>query len=170
MVKSWSPFEDIESQFPIKGKNIELSIAEVGALYSIQATAEVIVEELGMPTDLGVGGTTSQDEKRLICLGPDKWLLIAKNPIPEPGYILVDVTQTHCWLDLDGTGAMAILNNLTPFDFNRLHVGSVAATEILGLAVIIERLTEAKFLIGTATTNGPFLSTSLIDAIALAEI
>jgi hypothetical protein len=38
------------------------------------------------------------------------------------------------------------------------------------LAVIIERLTEAKFLIGTATTNGPFLSTSLIDAIALAEI
>ena len=77
MVKSWSPFEDIESQFPIKGKNIELSIAEVGALYSIQATAEVIVEELGMPTDLGVGGTTSQDEKRLICLGPDKWLLIS---------------------------------------------------------------------------------------------
>ena len=170
MVEKWSPFEGLRAKLPAVGTDLLLTIEEVPALYSLQAKAKPVEKELGLPADISVGEITTQDNRHLICLGPDKWLLITDRPIPNPGPIAVDITQTRCWLRLEGLQAEALLNKLSNFDFKQLHVGNAAATELVGVQVVIVRNTNDGYLIGSATTHGPFLAESLIDAITFTGI
>ena len=111
--------------------------------------------------------------RAILWLGPDEWLLIDPNPLPDLRKALagihsavVDVTSSRKALVVSGSRAEEIMSKAATLDFSlqAFPVGSCAQTNIARTQGIIHRVGAEEFVIYVRSSFAAYLAAWLEDA------
>jgi sarcosine oxidase subunit gamma len=88
-----------------------------------------------------------------LCLGPDEWLLILPDASPAPMvegvHALTDISHRNVAIEVDGPGAVALLQTGCALDLRRFPVGKATRTLFEGVEIILWRTGKARFHVET---------------------
>lgn len=141
------------------------------------AAAEAIGGALGMGLPNATGAFAEQGEERVLCLGPDEWLL--KSPTESTAlmrrleaacvnvpHAMVDVSSTYETLQVSGPASALLINHGCPLDLSltAFSVGKCTRTLLSKCAIILSRTDHQSFELDVARSFVSYAHRFLLEA------
>jgi sarcosine oxidase, subunit gamma len=130
----------------------------------------------GLDIPARIGEMASQDQKTALCLGPDEWLLLAKEEEGEEitarfseiseqtTYSLVDVSHRTVGIDVSGPAASSVLNAGCPLDLDAMAVESCTRSVLDKAEIILMKLGKEHYRVEIARSFAEFVWNFLSSA------
>jgi len=164
---------------PILSRNPELlAVSLVGerSRYSLRVREEnraALSAAIEIELPVRIGETSIQFELKMLCLGPDEWLLLCERESPagltkaltkvaaEMLCSVVDISHRNVAFTLRGPLGVTLLNAGCPLDMSlkAFPVGKCARTVYEHAEIIILREDEEQFHVETWRSFAPYLAT-----------
>lgn len=177
---AWSAFGSWRSRLPMSADGVRISILPTPETHLLQADPADAVWRRDIAAVLGatapdrVGGSADVGACRMLCLGPDMWLLLGPVPPSLPDVVarhghagLVETTETRRWLRLEGEGAAAALARLSTLDLSvdAFPPGAAFGARLGPLAGLIDRIDVHVFHLAGPTSTADYMAEMVLAAI-----
>ena len=133
-------------------------------------------EAFGQDIPAKIGDMSSTAEKTALCLGPDEWLLLARQDEGEEiaarfaeisehtTHSLVDVGHRTVGIDLSGPAATLVLNAGCPLDLDALPIGGCTRTILDKAEIILMKLEREHYRLEIMRSFAEFVWSFLSSA------
>lgn len=148
---------------------VQVSKIDVGARLSLRAKSDI--EALGgafglaLPTKIGT--RTATEAVEALCLGPDEWVLLAKDAAPlfeasaslydKVPHSLVDISAREVTFEISGPRATDLITIGCPRDPASISLGEARRTVMDGTSVVLWRDDENSYCVDVWNSFAPHL-------------
>ena len=184
-MKSISPLNNVHElgQFgDFENKNVEeiIKIKEIKNIFIYQIVkfkssnkkdSELSLDNLAFPNILKVN---SNDNTRILWMGPNNWLIISKNNLSNElknnffssDFAVTDISHSRSIIELQGSNAKEVIKKGSPFDIEKLEENNCTNTVFNGITITIDNIDKStnKIRIISLRSFGESLYHSVTDA------
>jgi len=184
-MKSISPLNNVHElgQFgDFENKNVEeiIKIKEIKNIFIYQIVkfkssnkkdSELSLDNLAFPNILKVN---SNDNTRILWMGPNNWLIISKNNLSDElknnffssDFAVTDISHSRSIIELQGSNAKEVIKKGSPFDIEKLEENNCTNTVFNGITITIDNIDNStnKIRIISLRSFGESLYHSVTDA------
>tara|TARA_B100000900_G_scaffold149081_1_gene126545 strand:+ start:474 stop:1055 length:582 start_codon:yes stop_codon:yes gene_type:complete len=184
-MKSISPLNNVHElgQFgDFENKNVQqiIKIKEIKNIFIYQIVkfkssnkkdSELSLDNLAFPNILKVN---SNDNTRILWMGPNNWLIISKNNLSDElknnffssDFAVTDISHSRSIIELQGSNAKEVIKKGSPFDIEKLEENNCTNTVFNGITITIDNIDNStnKIRIISLRSFGESLYHSVTDA------
>ena len=184
-MSSISPLQNVFEEgnfgnFDGKPENEIIKIREVKNIFIYQIVkfkssnkkdSELSLDNLGFPNILKVN---SNDNTRILWMGPNNWLIISKNNLSDElknnffssDFAVTDISHSRSIIELQGSNAKEVIKKGSPFDIEKLEENNCTNTVFNGITITIDNIDKStnKIRIISLRSFGESLYHSVTDA------
>jgi len=184
-MKSISPLNNVHElgQFgDFENKNVQqiIKIKEIKNIFIYQIVkfkssnkkdSELSLDNLAFPNILKVN---SNDNTRILWMGPNNWLIISKNNLSNElknnffssDFAVTDISHSRSIIELQGSNAKEVIKKGSPFDIEKLEENNCTNTVFNGITITIDNIDNStnKIRIISLRSFGESLYHSVTDA------
>ena len=184
-MKSISPLNNVHElgQFgDFENKNVQeiIKIKEIKNIFIYQIVkfkssnkkdSELSLDNLAFPNILKVN---SNDNTRILWMGPNNWLIISKNNLSNElknnffssDFAVTDISHSRSIIELQGSNAKEVIKKGSPFDIEKLEENNCTNTVFNGITITIDNIDKStnKIRIISLRSFGESLYHSVTDA------
>ena len=184
-MKSISPLNNVHElgQFgDFENKNVQqiIKIKEIKNIFIYQIVkfkssnkkdSELSLDNLAFPNILKVN---SNDNTRILWMGPNNWLIISKNNLSDElknnffssDFAVTDISHSRSIIELQGSNAKEVIKKGSPFDIEKLEENNCTNTVFNGITITIDNIDKStnKIRIISLRSFGESLYHSVTDA------
>ena len=144
--------------FENKNENQLIKIKEIKNIFIYQVVkfknskknnTEIIVDNLNFPEVLKVN---SNDQTRILWMGPDNWLVISSNNLlnelnekfSTTEFAVTDISHSRSIIELQGSDVLEVIKKGSPFDIESLTKNNCTNTVYNGITITIDNIEDSK--------------------------
>lgn len=144
--------------FENKDENQLIKIKEIKNIFIYQVVkfknskknnTEIIVDNLNFPEVLKVN---SNDQTRILWMGPDNWLVISSNNLlnelnekfSTTEFAVTDISHSRSIIELQGSDVLEVIKKGSPFDIESLTKNNCTNTVYNGITITIDNIEDSK--------------------------
>ena len=144
--------------FENKDENQLIKIKEIKNIFIYQVVkfknskknnTEIMVDNLNFPEVLKVN---SNDQTRILWMGPENWLVISSNNIlnelnekfSTTEFAVTDISHSRSIIELQGSDVLEVIKKGSPFDIESLTKNNCTNTVYNGITITIDNIEESK--------------------------
>ena len=144
--------------FENKDENQLIKIKEIKNIFIYQVVkfknskknnTEIIVDNLNFPEVLKVN---SNDQTRILWMGPENWLVISSNNIlnelnekfSTTEFAVTDISHSRSIIELQGSDVLEVIKKGSPFDIESLTKNNCTNTVYNGITITIDNIEDSK--------------------------
>ena len=144
--------------FENKDENQLIKIKEIKNIFIYQVVkfknskknnTEIIVDNLNFPEVLKVN---SNDQTRILWMGPENWLVISSNNIlnelnekfSTTEFAVTDISHSRSIIELQGPDVLEVIKKGSPFDIESLTKNNCTNTVYNGITITIDNIEDSK--------------------------
>lgn len=144
--------------FENKDENQLIKIKEIKNIFIYQVVkfknskknnTEIIVDNLNFPEVLKVN---SNDQTRILWMGPENWLVISSNNIlnelnekfSTTEFAVTDISHSRSIIELQGSDVLEVIKKGSPFDIESLKKNNCTNTVYNGITITIDNIEDSK--------------------------
>ena len=144
--------------FENKDENQLIKIKEIKNIFIYQVVkfknskknnTEIMVDNLNFPEVLRVN---SNDQTRILWMGPENWLVISSNNIlnelnekfTTTEFAVTDISHSSSIIELQGSDALEVIKKGSPFDIESLTKNNCTSTVYNGITITIDNIEDSK--------------------------
>ena len=144
--------------FENKDENQLIKIKEIKNIFIYQVVkfknskknnTEIMVDNLNFPEVLKVN---SNDQTRILWMGPENWLVISSNNIlnelnekfSTTEFAVTDISHSRSIIELQGSDVLEVIKKGSPFDIESLTKNNCTKTVYNGITITIDNIEDSK--------------------------
>ena len=144
--------------FENKDENQLIKIKEIKNIFIYQVVkfknskknnTEIMVDNLNFPEVLKVN---SNDQTRILWMGPENWLVISSNNIlnelnekfSTTEFAVTDISHSRSIIELQGSDVLEVIKKGSPFDIESLTKNNCTSTVYNGITITIDNIEDSK--------------------------
>lgn len=144
--------------FENKDENQLIKIKEIKNIFIYQVVkfknskknnTEIMVDNLNFPEVLKVN---SNDQTRILWMGPENWLVISSNNIlnelnekfSTTEFAVTDISHSRSIIELQGSDVLEVIKKGSPFDIESLTKNNCTNTVYNGITITIDNIEDSK--------------------------
>ena len=144
--------------FENKDENQLIKIKEIKNIFIYQVVKfknskknniEIMVDNLNFPEVLKVN---SNDQTRILWMGPENWLVISSNNIlnelnekfSTTEFAVTDISHSRSIIELQGPDVLEVIKKGSPFDIESLTKNNCTNTVYNGITITIDNIEDSK--------------------------
>ena len=144
--------------FENKDENQLIKIKEIKNIFIYQIVkfknskknnTEIMVDNLNFPEVLKVN---SNDQTRILWMGPENWLVISSNNIlnelnekfSTTEFAVTDISHSRSIIELQGSDVLEVIKKGSPFDIESLTKNNCTNTVYNGITITIDNIEDSK--------------------------
>ena len=144
--------------FENKDENQLIKIKEIKNIFIYQVVkfknskknnTEIMVDNLNFPEVLKVN---SNDQTRILWMGPENWLVISSNNILNElnekfstiEFAVTDISHSRSIIELQGPDVLEVIKKGSPFDIESLTKNNCTSTVYNGITITIDNIEDSK--------------------------
>ena len=144
--------------FENKDENQLIKIKEIKNIFIYQVVkfknskknnTEIMVDNLNFPKVLKVN---SNDQTRILWMGPENWLVISSNNIlnelnekfSTTEFAVTDISHSRSIIELQGSDVLEVIKKGSPFDIESLTKNNCTNTVYNGITITIDNIEDSK--------------------------
>ena len=144
--------------FENKDENQLIKIKEIKNIFIYQVVkfknskknnTELMVDNLNFPEVLKVN---SNDQTRILWMGPENWLVISSNNIlnelnekfSTTEFAVTDISHSRSIIELQGSDVLEVIKKGSPFDIESLTKNNCTSTVYNGITITIDNIEDSK--------------------------
>ena len=144
--------------FENKDENQLIKIKEIKNIFIYQVVkfknskknnTEIMVDNLNFPEVLKVN---SNDQTRILWMGPENWLVISSNNIlnelnekfTTTEFAVTDISHSRSIIELQGSDVLEVIKKGSPFDIESLTKNNCTNTVYNGITITIDNIEDSK--------------------------
>ena len=144
--------------FENKDENQLIKIKEIKNIFIYQIVkfknskknnTEIVVDNLNFPEVLKVN---SNDQTRILWMGPENWLVISSNNIlnelnekfSTTEFAVTDISHSRSIIELQGPDVLEVIKKGSPFDIESLTKNNCTNTVYNGITITIDNIEDSK--------------------------
>ena len=144
--------------FENKDENQLIKIKEIKNIFIYQVVkfknskknnTEIMVDNLNFPEVLKVN---SNDQTRILWMGPENWLVISSNNIlnelnekfTTTEFAVTDISHSRSIIELQGPDVLEVIKKGSPFDIESLTKNNCTNTVYNGITITIDNIEDSK--------------------------
>lgn len=144
--------------FENKDENQLIKIKEIKNIFIYQVVkfknskknnTEIMVDNLNFPEVLKVN---SNDQTRILWMGPENWLVISSNNIlnelnekfSTTEFAVTDISHSRSIIELQGPDVLEVIKKGSPFDIESLTKNNCTNTVYNGITITIDNIEDSK--------------------------
>ena len=144
--------------FENKDENQLIKIKEIKNIFIYQVVkfknskknnTEIMVDNLNFPEVLKVN---SNDQTRILWIGPENWLVISSNNIlnelnekfSTTEFAVTDISHSRSIIELQGPDVLEVIKKGSPFDIESLTKNNCTNTVYNGITITIDNIEDSK--------------------------
>ena len=144
--------------FENKDENQLIKIKEIKNIFIYQIVkfknskknnTEIMVDNLNFPEVLKVN---SNDQTRILWIGPENWLVISSNNIlnelnekfSTTEFAVTDISHSRSIIELQGSDVLEVIKKGSPFDIESLTKNNCTNTVYNGITITIDNIEDSK--------------------------
>ena len=144
--------------FENKDENQLIKIKEIKNIFIYQVVkfknskknnTEIMVDNLNFPEVLRVN---SNDQTRILWMGPENWLVISSNNIlnelnekfSTTEFAVTDISHSRSIIELQGPDVLELIKKGSPFDIESLTKNNCTSTVYNGITITIDNIEDSK--------------------------
>ena len=144
--------------FENKDENQLIKIKEIKNIFIYQIVkfknskknnTEIMVDNLNFPEVLKVN---SNDQTRILWMGPENWLVISSNNIlnelnekfTTTEFAVTDISHSRSIIELQGPDVLEVIKKGSPFDIESLTKNNCTNTVYNGITITIDNIEDSK--------------------------
>ena len=144
--------------FENKDENQLIKIKEIKNIFIYQVVkfknskknnTEIMVDNLNFPKVLKVN---SNDQTRILWMGPENWLVISSNNIlnelnekfSTTEFAVTDISHSRSIIELQGPDVLEVIKKGSPFDIESLTKNNCTNTVYNGITITIDNIEDSK--------------------------
>ena len=144
--------------FENKDENQLIKIKEIKNIFIYQIVkfknskknnTEIMVDNLNFPEVLKVN---SNDQTRILWMGPENWLVISSNNIlnelnekcSTTEFAVTDISHSRSIIELQGSDVLEVIKKGSPFDIESLTKNNCTSTVYNGITITIDNIEDSK--------------------------
>ena len=144
--------------FENKDENQLIKIKEIKNIFIYQVVkfknskknnTEIMVDNLNFPEVLKVN---SNDQTRILWMGPENWLVISSNNIlnelnekfSTTEFAVTDISHSRSIIELQGPDVLEVIKKGSPFDIESLTKNNCTSTVYNGITITIDNIEDSK--------------------------
>ena len=144
--------------FENKDQNQLIKIKEIKNIFVYQVVkfknskknnTEIMVDNLNFPEVLKVN---SNDQTRILWMGPENWLVISSNNIlnelnekfSTTEFAVTDISHSRSIIELQGSDVLEVIKKGSPFDIESLTKNNCTNTVYNGITITIDNIEDSK--------------------------
>jgi len=144
--------------FENKDENQLIKIKEIKNIFIYQVVkfknskknnTEIMVDNLNFPEVLKVN---SNDQTRILWMGPDNWLVISSNNLlnelnekfSTTEFAVTDISHSRSIIELQGSDVLEVIKKGSPFDIESLTKNNCTNTVYNGITITIDNIEDSK--------------------------
>ena len=144
--------------FENKDENQLIKIKEIKNIFIYQVVkfknskknnTEIMVDNLNFPEVLKVN---SNDQTRILWMGPENWLVISSNNIlnelnekfSTTEFAVTDISHSRTIVELQGTDVLEVIKKGSPFNIESLTKNNCTNTVYNGITITIDNIEDSK--------------------------
>ena len=144
--------------FENKDENQLIKIKEIKNIFIYQVVkfknskknnTEIMVDNLNFPEVLKVN---SNDQTRILWMGPENWLVISSNNIlnelnekfSTTEFAVTDISHSRSIIELQGSNVLEVIKKGSPFDIESLTKNNCTSTVYNGITITIDNIEDSK--------------------------
>ena len=144
--------------FENKDENQLIKIKEIKNIFIYQVVkfknskknnTELMVDNLNFPEVLKVD---SNDQTRILWMGPENWLVISSNNIlnelnekfSTTEFAVTDISHSRSIIELQGSDVLEVIKKGSPFDIESLKKNNCTNTVYNGITITIDNIEDSK--------------------------
>ena len=144
--------------FENKDENQLIKIKEIKNIFIYQVVkfknskknnTEIMVDNLNFPEVLKVN---SNDQTRILWMGPENWLVISSNNIlnelnekyTTTEFAVTDISHSRSIIELQGSDVLEVIKKGSPFDIESLKKNNCTNTVYNGITITIDNIEDSK--------------------------
>ena len=143
--------------FENKDENQLIKIKEIKNIFIYQVVkfknskknnTEIMVDNLNFPEVLKVN---SNDQTRILWMGPENWLVISSNNIlnelnekfSTTEFAVTDISHSRSIIELQGSDVLEVIKKGSPFDIESLKKNNCTNTVYNGITITIDNIEDS---------------------------
>ena len=147
-----------DGNFENKDENQVIKIKEIKNIFIYQVVkfknskknnTEIMVDNLNFPEVLKVN---SNDQTRILWMGPENWLVISSNNIlnelnekfSTTEFAVTDISHSRSIIELQGSDVLEVIKKGSPFDIESLTKNNCSNTVYNGITITIDNIEDSK--------------------------
>ena len=144
--------------FENKDENQLIKIKEIKNIFIYQVVkfknskknnTEIMVDNLNFPEVLKVN---SNDQRRILWMGPENWLVISSNNLlnelnekfSTTEFAVTDISHSRSIIELQGSDVLEVIKKGSPFDIESLTKNNCTNTVYNGITITIDNIEDSK--------------------------